>query len=57
MENELRPFGIEFLEPLEVQVRGADMGSPECCTTWISDLTVPDTLDVGSYECMTGDMC
>lgn len=52
-ELELKPFGIEYLEPLEVvEARG---GQGNCCPTFMSDISGGG--DEGTWECTDVDGC
>lgn len=37
-QKSIRPFGVEFLEPIIMPARGADMEAATCCTTWDSTI-------------------
>jgi len=59
-----RPFGIEYLEPVQVSPRGGQ--APDCCTTYNSSTettTYPDgTMEMadnpyGSAFCDSSDSC
>jgi hypothetical protein len=54
-DKDLKPFGVEFLEPLEKTVRGGEMEGADCCKTFFSDITGDG--DVGSFSCGSADSC
>jgi hypothetical protein len=56
-KHEPKPFGLQYLQKVDLPVRGAgdgDMENTDCCLTFMSDTVSQPGVDIGGFTCING---